>query len=323
MNSSAPTSLTSNIKIMKTTTCPSAVVTATLLAFASASIQNVRAASLVTSVTVGASNDPGTIISFGPGASDYSGTGSPISAEGSAGFTGMDSNNVEATMYFSGSGTASAAYGMLRTAASGSASGVYFNAANAPYYDSEAGVNPGGSPSFLASFGQAQFIDTLNYGNVPAGFRTDFYFHITGSFTGTNLVHSVYVEFGTQSDYIILYPDSGGVINQVWVTDKFMPTPGVDVDFRTTVLSQFNLYPEFATEGGSYSGSANFMNTVTLAGMNLFDENDNLITGWTVTSGSGTMYPVPEPSAMLLGLAGAVGFVARRRRVSVQASDGA
>jgi hypothetical protein len=56
------------------------------------------------------------------------------------------------------------------------------------------------------------------------------------------------------------------------------------------------------------------MNTVTLAGMNVFDEDDNLITGWTVTSGSGTMYPVPEPSVTLLGLAGAVGFVARRRR---------
>jgi hypothetical protein len=314
MNASVPPSFTSNIKIMKRETSPSVMLTATLLAFACGSIQNVRAASLVTSVNVGASNDPGTLIPFGPGASDYSGTGGQISAIGSASFIGLDSNNVESTMSFSGSATASAAYGMLRTAASGSASGVYYNGENAPYYDSEVGVNPNGSPSFLASFGQAQFIDTLNYGNVPAGFRTDFYFHITGSFTGTSLVHSVYVEFGTQSDFIILYPDSGGVINQVWVTDKFNPLPGVDIDFRTTVLSQFNLYPEFATEGGSYTGSANFMNTVTLAGMNVFDEDDNLITGWTVTSGSGTMYPVPEPSVTLLGLAGAVGFVARRRR---------
>lgn len=302
---------------MKTTRLPSLVLATALAAFAIPFTQAQAAYSLSSSAAVGASNDPGTFGSFWPDGFAYSGTGALVSASGSSSFTGLNSNDQAATMTFTGSATASASYGMLRTAASGSVSGVYYNENNAPYYyqDDESGTwitDPEGSPTFLVSYGQAQFNDTLNYGNIPAGFTTDFWFHITGSFTGANVYHSIYVEFGTQSNSIVLYPVDGA--NHLWTTNKFTPLPGVDIDFSTTVLSSFNLYPEYSPEGESYSGSANFMNTVTLAGINVYDENDNLVSGWSLTSGSGTTYPVPEPSAVLLGLAGAVGFVARRRR---------
>lgn len=302
------------------------VLAAILLALTSASLPNAKAASLISNAAVGASNSPNTFPAFEPGGSAYSGTGALVSASGSASFTGQNSNGEETIMTFTGSASAWAqSYGQLRTAASGTVSGVYYNENNAPYYsyndhdddDEETGhwdIDPNGSPTFLVSYGQAQFSDTLNYGNIPAGFTTDFWFHISGSFTGGDVYHSILVNFGLASDNIVLYPVSGA--NHLWTTNKFTPLPGVDVDFSTTVLSSFNFYPEYSSEGGTYSGSADFMNTVTLAGINVYDENDNLVTDWALTSGSGTLYPgsIPEPSAALLGLAGAAGFLARRRR---------
>lgn len=300
----------------------SPMLAAALLAVASASITNSQAASLVTSVAVGASSDPQSFPGFAPNGYNSSNSGARVSADGSETFTGLDRSDQEATMTFSGTATASADYGMLRTAASGSVSGVYSNANNPPYYyyedygddNDESGnwiVDPDGSPTFLVSYGQAQFNDTLNYGTIPAGFTTDFWFHISGSFTGTNLTHSVYVEFGEQSDALILYPADGA--NHIWTTNKFVPLPGQDLNFSTTVVSQFNFYPENATDGESFSGSADFMNTVTLAAINVYDEDDNLVSGWAPTSGSGTAYAIPEPSAALLGLAGVLGFLVRRR----------
>lgn len=305
------------LKTMNIKCPPSFALTATLLAFTCASIPNTQAASLVSSVSVGASNNPQTFRPFEPAGSNSSETGAAVSSTGSSTFTGLNRNGEEAIMTFSGSGTASASYGMLRTAASGSVSGVYYNETNSPYYyqdeESEAWItDPQGSPTFLVSYGQAQFNDTLNYGSIPAGFKTNFWLNISGSFTGTDVYHSVYVEFGTQTDSIVLYPVDGA--NQLWTTDNFTPLPGVDLSFSTTVLSSFNFYPEHAPDGGSYSGIAEFMNTVTIAAINVYDQNDNLVSGWSPTSGSGTVYPVPEPSGMVLVLAAVIGFAARRRR---------
>ncbi len=51
-----------------------------------------------------------------------------------------------------------------------------------------------------------------------------------------------------------------------------------------------------------------------MTAINLFDAGSNPIPSFTVSSDSGTTYPVPEPTGLLLLSAVAISAIRRRRR---------
>lgn len=301
---------------MKTTTRSSVVLTAALLAFASASFPNAQAAiSLETAADIWVANAGDG--QYGGGSYNRSDTGAPVSANETYVY-GMNHSNGLIT--FSGEAAASVTFGQLRTSASGSVTNAYYDP-DSLIFDGEGNFNQDGIPGFYAVQAYAAFSDTL----IPAtGFgaakKTNFLYHITGSFTGMNAQHELGVTFNGQTQSITLNSTGSEfptLIGQTWATEMFdIPQHGLPFEKSVWVNSQFTLSGQYdhVVDGEDYAGSANFMNTVTLVGINVYDENDNLLTGWTITSGSGTVYPVPEPSAALLGLAGVAGFLARRRR---------
>ncbi len=249
------------------------------------------------------------------GTGNYSSAGVPVAAYGSATFSGIGRDGEAATMTFTGSSSASSGFGRMHTYATGSIQGSYYNPENPEYYNTPSGfVNEEGTPDQLIAYGQAAYSDTFTYTNTSAAVTVNFLYQISGAFLGDSGYHSVYVEFNGQSDYIILSPQDGNLINQTWATQQFDILLNVPNTHRATTLSQFDFRPEYHQDGQDYSGTVDFASTVTLMGMELRDSEGNLVTGWSLDAASGTIYPIPEPSALILSALGALALAGRRRR---------
>lgn len=84
--------------------------------------------------------------------------------------------------------------------------------------------------------------------------------------------------------------------------------------------------PGESFHGQNYSGTSDFSFTATLAGIQVVDAAGNPVSGWTVTSGSGTVYPkitpaaTPEPGVttflLATGIPASLLAIRRRRRKS-------
>ncbi len=254
---------------------------------------------------------------YASGSFNRSDTGAPVSASETYIYGTSHSNG---PITFSGTTAASVTYGQLHTSASGSVTNAYFDPDNL-FFDDEGNPSADGIPGFYAVQAYAAFHDTL----IPlTGFgaakKTNFFYHITGSFTGMNAIHTLGVTFNGQTQSITLNSTGSEfptLIGQTWATEMFdIPQHGLEFEKSVWVNSQFTLSSVYdhVVEGENYAGSANFMNTVTLVGMNVYDENDNLLTGWSITSGSGTTYPIPEPGVpMMLALVSLAAGMRRRR----------
>lgn len=271
------------------------------------------AQSLTSYVAIGAGNTGFENFGINAFASDFSGIGNAVVAAGSETFSGIDGNGDSQTMSFAGTAFASAQYGILRTAATGNVTNSFYNSNNSWYYNSDTGsVNENGTPDYLISFGQAQYNDVFTYTNIGPAVTVNFFYQITGTFSGGAVYHSILVENDEDFDSIILTPNDGNTINQTFVTKNFSIGDGI-LNHKTNILSQFDHRTEFSPDGSNISGVADFDSTVILTGMVLKDANGAVVNGWSFNSGSGADYgAVPEPATMtILALAA---LIAKKRK---------
>ncbi len=251
-----------------------------------------------------------------------SSTGGAVSASASQSFEGLNGDGNTDQLNYSGQSSASAQYGVMKTYGSGRLENSFFNSENIDYYSSDTGeVNTLGIPDRFISYGQSQYNDYFQYnspsGNINAGVKVDFWYNIHGTLSGDASYFSILVENDGDYDYILLDSDGGTTnVNQTWTTKKFTIGADLALQHTATLISQFdNMSTEYWENGTLVEGTAAFQNTVTLGGMNLYDANDNLITGWNFTASSGADYgAVPEPATMtILGLAAIAAFKRKRK----------
>jgi hypothetical protein len=230
-------------------------------------------------------------------------------------FTGLDGNGNTQTMIFSGTDTASADSGGLHLYASVTALNTYNNPANAPYDNGDGTANPNGSPDTLLALGFAGFNDTLQYGgSIQAGYKARYIFHVEGT-------NSDYGAAADLSFTIAGFPSESffdfapGPFVADWATQEYdvsgVTPQQVNVQFSNqAVLDLFNY-----SDGLNLQSVSNFSDTLTLAGIEVFDANGNPVTGVTITGANGYVYPtvVPEPSA-LASLIAPLAVLTRRRR---------
>jgi hypothetical protein len=246
---------------------------------------------------------------------------SPVSASFSSSFTGMDGEGNTQTMLFNGETTSQSDYGNLHVYTTASLANSYYNSANPLYYDQSTNtLNPEGSPDSLSSLGFAGFTDTLQFGgDLVNGYQAIYIFHIDGTNTGDGALADLAVNVPGQ-DSQSFFDGTPGYSANDWTTTPFTvdgtDAQSINVQFSDqAVLNTFDL-----TDGGTYSGTSDFSETLTLAGIELVDANGHPFSGWTVSSASGTEYSqvtsAPGPEAFLPFL-GAVPVYLRRRRRQV------
>lgn len=258
--------------------------------------------------------------------SNFSGTGAFTSATANPAFTGLDGRGVIQTMNFDGYASSRAAYGQLHLYARGSVYNTYYNSANAPYYNANTGtVDPGGSPDYLTAASFASFRDTLQYGGeLQAGYRARYFFHVDGTNTGTNALEYLFVNIaGNQESFYNFNP---GSIDTVYATRDYLINGQTPQTISVTFSAQFSFNVNSVNDGTNVFGEANFANTASLAGIQIVDANGNPVSGVTFTSGSGTTYQtvVPEPGTLASAAAGGalLWAVAGRRRRGARAVAG-
>ncbi len=184
-------------------------------------------------------------------------------------------------------------------------------------------INPAGSPTSLASLGFAIFNDTLQYGgSLPAGYQARYLFHVDGINSGTGALADLSVEVdGNPGDSF--FASSTGNFTADWVTRDYAingVTPQtIHVQFSNQVVFDvFNLM-----DGGNYSGTSDFSATLVLSGIEVVDGMGATVTGWTLSSASGTPYNliggtfIPEAGGVAmwvgLGVVLSAGFIRCRR----------
>ncbi len=228
-------------------------------------------------------------------------------------FTGMDSHGNQQTMTISGSAWSNASYGKIHVHGQGTITNPYYNSANSPYFDGT--LDPNGSPDLLAINGNAGFTDSFTYtGLTGSGYKVNFYFRLEGTVSGDV---EAGLNFSTSDPAGQSFNPRTHVGNELWIT------PYYQVDWNQPLAISADFYAGLNTmvsqhaEGLSYSASADYGNTLELAGMVVVDANGTEVTGWTMSSASGTNYPtgaVPEPSSVL-GVALGLGYMIRRRKM--------
>lgn len=248
---------------------------------------------------------------------DHFTNGAPVTAASSPSYTGRDRAGIERTMTFAGTTATSATYGRLRSLTTGAVQNSYYSDANPTYVRPDGTVNPAGSPDGLISLGFASFTDTLRFGGaLQSGYRARYIFHVDGTNSGTGFLADLAVQIaGDPTESFFAFDE--GFVSRDWATashevNGIVPQE-ISVQFSTQVVHE-----TFAlADGGTYSGVSDFSSTLTLAAIAFEDANGNPVSGVTVTSDSGTVYPVsapvPEPGS-LAALAGGLLAVLRRRR---------
>jgi PEP-CTERM motif len=229
-------------------------------------------------------------------------------------FTGQDSHGNQQTMTVSGSAWSNASYGKIHINGQGTVSNPYYNSNNSPYFDGN--FDPNGSPDLLAINGNAGFTDVFTYtGLNGAGYKVNFYFRLEGTVSGDI---EAGLNFSTSDPAGLSFNPRTYVGNELWITPYYQVDWNQPLSISADFYAGLNTHVSEHAEGISYSASADYGNTLELAGMVIVDASGAEVTGWTMTSASGTTYPsgaVPEPSSVI-GVALGLGYLVRRRKNS-------
>ncbi|HRK21107.1 MAG TPA: PEP-CTERM sorting domain-containing protein [Fimbriimonadaceae bacterium] len=241
--------------------------------------------------------------------------GGVTSAQMDQTWTGLDRNGAEQEMRFQGQTLTQSAFGRLKSYTAGTVTNSYYNENNPKYFDWDTGTyDPEGSPTGLVSLGFAGFNDTLHYGGtLEAGYRARYIFHIEGQSVGYGTFASLSVSIAN-NPYEDAFFIGAGNYNEIWATQTYEINGITPQDINVQFSSQFVLNTHEVDDGTTASGVANFSSTVTLTGVEVVNANGELVGGWTLTSASGTNYPVPEPGTMAAVTIGLVSFARRRAK---------
>ncbi len=258
-----------------------------------------------------------------------SNVGAPVQSSAERSFSGLNRAGQEATMHYSAESWASSpGFRRLHTRASGSLEGAFYNPDNTPYFDASDPdpanwvVNKDGVPDFVASFGTAQFTDALYFDWGPSSPRTVRYiFAIRGELEGDVGECAAILSFtmtGTNPYLWITHAANPGPVFSVVGTDSIPVVRGIripaTVRFTATVQTDLHHVPDGIDLVASCDFSAINRHghawttdssrgqegeyAAVLERIETMDEHGNPVNDVTVTSESGTVYPIGPPDAL-------------------------
>jgi len=240
------------------------------------------------------------------GFAGITGNGGPNSASNpfhdTVTFTGNDRNGDLQQMTVDGTAYSSAGYGHMHVYGSGTVTNSYYNPTNQPFTDAQGNVNPGGSPDLIAVHGNAGWTDTFTYtGLQGTGYKVNYYFNLVGTATGDT---EAGLNFSTSDPNGPSYNPRTSQGSALWITPFYQVDWNVPFDVFADFYGGMTTYVSQKPDGSTYTATGNYADTLTLSGIQIVDANDNPVSGWSLTSASGTQYPLvtatPEPGSLAL-----------------------
>ncbi len=203
------------------------------------------------------------------------------------------------------------------------------------YVDGEfVGVDGEGDvPSIFGASATSRFITNVQYGGTAIGYNAGLTFRVHGFVNNDNPLGNSYAGIGVQA-YNVGQPFSwtshqlaNGEFDYYFTLDRVPVASGIqtlDLSFHASV--QIDVTNHFPIEGDTafgqvWSGVADFYHTLELVGIDVRDENGNVVWDAEVFAEDGYRIPVvdatlliPEPSAAVLVLLSGVALGRRRSR---------
>lgn len=219
-------------------------------------------------------------------------------------FTGLNDSGSSQTLSFSGGVHAYViAPGQrpgLHVAVNASLLNTFYNSENPPYFDatSEPFVfNPDGVPDNFDASGDVRKVELFSFGgfgtgNLYARYVYRIHGHVSGDgFRGAGIIFQV---GNNASEYASFEPNlPNGEIVGTYATHSYPVGNGVTHEQKSTFTVMYGADTQSVPEGSNITGSFDFGETVTLDRIEVVDENNNPVSGWTVTTGSGLDYDLP------------------------------
>lgn len=221
-------------------------------------------------------------------------------------FTGLDSNGDTQTMIYAGGARAFVvAPGErpgLHAQVHGSLQNTFYNFDNPPYFDATVDppqVDPDGIPDYFQVYARAKKVELLSYGGFGAGqyyarYVYRIHGHVSGTGDGANSAFLIFQVGNNPQEYASFHPNlPNGEFAGTYATQRYLVGNGQSHEEKTTFVVSYEADTQSLPEGSDIAGSVDFSETVTLDYIEVVDENDNPVHGWTVDTASGLDYDLP------------------------------
>ncbi|MBN8728139.1 MAG: hypothetical protein J0H15_10635 [Xanthomonadales bacterium] len=219
-------------------------------------------------------------------------------------FAGLDGSGNAATLAYSASASAwVVAPGLpvgLHVAVQGRLEDTFYNPANPPFFDATVQPpvdNPNGVPDNFYAYGKAGMVELLSYGGFGAGqYYARYIYRIHGHVTGRGF-DSAFIVFQVGShapEFAWFHPNlPNGEIVATYATNRYLVGNGMSHEQRSDFYVWFGADTQSEPEGSTVAGAFDFGQTITLDRIEVVDEDDNPVYGWTVEAASGLDYDLP------------------------------
>lgn len=219
-------------------------------------------------------------------------------------FTGLNDDGSPQTLTFTGGASAFVvAPGQrpgLHASVYGSLLNTFYNVDNPPYFDATVDppvIDENGVPDHFGAYGKAGIVELFSYGGFGASqYRARYYYHIHGyvSGDGFNSALLIFQVGNNPREFASFQPNlPNGEVVADYATLSYPVANGMSHEAKSALSVLYAADTQSVPEGSDITGSFDFSGTVTLDHIVVVDENNNPVSGWTVTAASGMDYDLP------------------------------